>query len=253
MALINHDQAKIRQYLLGRLSDEEQQKIEERLMVEDALFEELEITKGELIEEYCSGELNQNEREWFEGHYLASPEGKQRHTFTLALNCLKRPIPAPKRLTWFERLGIFFKARPWVVATATAAALLLVIAGAFIPSQFFNTEPQRSLAITLSSGAISRSLTDGQHRKIQPPPDVKQLNIALLLPESAPPATSYRVELDNRREIKALKPITQDTSSVSVVIPTAELPPAFYSLRLFAIKADNQEHQLGDYFFEIIK
>ena len=50
MALTNHDQAKIRQYLLGHLSDEEQQEIEGRLMTEDDLFEELEISKGELIE-----------------------------------------------------------------------------------------------------------------------------------------------------------------------------------------------------------
>ena len=112
MALINQDQARIRQYLLGHLSDEEQRKIEERLRVEDALVEELEITKGELIEEYCSGELNQKDHEWFEHHYLASPEGRQRHTFTLALNCLKRPIPTPKRLTWVERLRCFFKTQP---------------------------------------------------------------------------------------------------------------------------------------------
>ena len=48
MALNEHDQARIRDYLLGHLSDEEQEKIEERLMTEDALFEELEISKYQL-------------------------------------------------------------------------------------------------------------------------------------------------------------------------------------------------------------
>jgi hypothetical protein len=51
MVLNNNDQARIRDYLLGRLSDEEEEKIEERLMVEDELFEELEISKGEILEE----------------------------------------------------------------------------------------------------------------------------------------------------------------------------------------------------------
>src|SRR5215217_1053773 len=96
MALSNHDQARIRQYLLGHLSDEEQQRLEERLMTEDDLFEELEISKGELIEEYCARELTQGEHQWFERHYLASAEGKQRYTFALALNCLKPPIPEPQ-------------------------------------------------------------------------------------------------------------------------------------------------------------
>ena len=78
MALNNHDQARIREYLLGRLSDEEEEKIEERLMVDDDLFEELEISKGELIEEYSAGELNQTDRKSFEDGYLASPEGRKR-------------------------------------------------------------------------------------------------------------------------------------------------------------------------------
>ena len=72
MALNNHDEARIRDYLLGHLSDEEQEKIEERLMTEDDLFEELEISKGELIEEYRAGELSRNDHEWFAEHYLAS-------------------------------------------------------------------------------------------------------------------------------------------------------------------------------------
>ena len=42
MALSDHDQVQIREYLLGKLTDDEQEKIEERLMVEDDLFEELE-------------------------------------------------------------------------------------------------------------------------------------------------------------------------------------------------------------------
>ena len=57
MALNDQDQARIRDYLLGHLSDEEQEKIETRLMTEDDLFEELEISKTELVEEYRAGEL----------------------------------------------------------------------------------------------------------------------------------------------------------------------------------------------------
>jgi hypothetical protein len=248
MALINHDQAKIRQYLLGRLSDEEQQKIEERLMVEDALFEELEITKGELIEEYCSGELNQNEREWFEGHYLASPEGKQRHTFTLALNCLKRPIPAQRRLSWFERLEIFFKTQPWAVATATSVLLVALIGVVWLLSR-----PPTVLAVTLNSSVINRSGTDNQYQQIALKSDIGEVRISLRLLEPATPGVSYRVELDNRRDIKILRPSAQDATSVLTVIPARQLPPGFYALRLFRIQSDGTEEKIpGDYFFQVI-
>ena len=81
MSLNNSDQQEIRRYLLGQLEDEEQQKIEDRLMTENDLFEELEISKGEIVEEYCAGELTTKERDWLEQHFLASPEGQRRRTF----------------------------------------------------------------------------------------------------------------------------------------------------------------------------
>src|SRR5687768_11371833 len=110
MALSNNDLGKIRDYLLGRLSEEEQERIEERLMVEDDFFEELEISKGELIEEYHAGELSPDEHEWLQRHYLATHEGKQRHTFALALDSIERPVtlPAPKP-TLLDRLRSLFK------------------------------------------------------------------------------------------------------------------------------------------------
>src|SRR6185369_635446 len=97
MVLNNIDQARIRDYLLGRLSDEEEEKLEERLMVDDELFEELEISKGEIVEEYSAGELSQSDRQSFEERYLASPEGRERFTFSVALDRLgqRKPAVAP--------------------------------------------------------------------------------------------------------------------------------------------------------------
>ena len=247
MALTNHDQAKIRQYLLGHLSDEEQQKLEERLMLEDDLVEELEISKGELVEEYCAGELPEKEHNWFEKNYLASPEGRQRHTFTIALNCLKRPVPSPQRLTWFERLGFFFKSQPWAVATASAVVVIAAIGVVWLLSR-----PGTSLAVSLNSSVINRSPADSQYREIPLKPGVGEVRISLTLPAAASPEVSYRVELDNRRETKTLKPSAHDASAVLVVIPARQLPPGLYSLRLVGIKDDGTEYKVpGDYFFEI--
>jgi hypothetical protein len=90
MALNEHDQTRIREYLLDKLSDDEREKIEERLMVEDALFEELEILKGELVEEYREGELTGRDRESFEAGFLSSADGRQRQLFAVAIDALER-------------------------------------------------------------------------------------------------------------------------------------------------------------------
>lgn len=86
MALYAHDHSSIREYLLGHLSHKEQEHLEERLIVDGDLSEELEISKGELIEEYCAGELTEKDRHWFESNYLASLEGRRRYILAVAIN-----------------------------------------------------------------------------------------------------------------------------------------------------------------------
>src|SRR5689334_21873562 len=93
MALNNHHQGQLREYLLGKLSDAEQEKIEARLMVEDQLFDEFEASKDELVEEYCAGELGTTERQFFEEHYLRSVEGQERRACVLAMDCLQSRQP----------------------------------------------------------------------------------------------------------------------------------------------------------------
>lgn len=251
MALSNHDQARIREYLLGRLNEDDQQQLEERLMIEDALFEELEISKGELIEEYRAGELTQEEHGWFEQHYLASPEGRRNHVFSLALDCVEAPVPAPaatpESATFFERIGAIFKRQRWAFATAGAAALVLLVVGSFL-----YTGKQEFMAFTLTSSATRRGPGDTQVYRVAVNPNVDELRISLKLPEPATPGTNYRAELDNRREITPVKLAGQNADSVLVTIPASQVPPGYYALRLFVLKGDGSEQQIpGDYFFMV--
>ena len=250
MALTNHDQTRIRQYLLGHLSDEEQQKIEERLMVEDELFQELEISKGELIEDYCAGELTEKEHNWFEQNYLSSPEGRQRHTFTVALNCLKRPIPVLQPVTALEQLRSFLQRWRWAVPIAASAALVVVIAvGWQMSRRTLNTSP-KSYAFTLNSTVGQRSPGDARYHRVQLSPEIGELRITLKLPEGVTRGTNYRVELDDRGKTSSLNATSPDASSVLVVIPTAQLREGLYALRLYSTKDDGTVHLIpGEYLF----
>lgn len=249
MALNDHDQARIRDYLLGHLSDEEQEKIEERLMTEDDLFDELEISKGELIEEYCAGELSHEDHHWFEQHYLASADGKQTHAVAVALNAVKCPIPAPRKLTWFERLQDFLKAHRWAMAAATSAAVLTIVAALFI----FRPKPATSYAFTLNSTLTQRSPGDARYFRVLLNPDLGELRVTLQIPEHVTRGTDYRVELDDRREAKSFKPASHDEKSVVVVIPAAAVREGLYALRLYVIKSDGRDQLIpGEYLFELI-
>src|SRR5687767_1291142 len=129
-------------------------------MVEDDLFEELEISKGELVEEYRAGELSHKDRSWFEQHFLATPEGRQSQIFAAAFGCLKTAPasvvniapPAPARPTIIEKIRALMVQQPWAVATGTAAILII----ATVIGLQFRPTSRSSVSIALSNTAITR-------------------------------------------------------------------------------------------------
>ena len=248
MALSKDDEAKIRDYLLGRLSGNDQEKIEDRLMLEEALFEEFEISKGELIEDYRLGQLNQDEQQWFEEHFLATPEGRQKYTFALALDCVKRPNPAPHSPTLFERILEPFKARPWLTATVTTAFIFAIGAVLFTS---INRPSTKFATVNLTSTNLTRG-EGPQPQKVSLGSDVGELRAVLELKQPSLPAIGYRAELDNTNEIKPVPVLSYEANRVVVAIPASELPPGRYALKLIAKLADNQEQRLGGlYYFNV--
>lgn len=251
MALNTNDRDRLREYLLGQLSDDEQQEIEQRLMVEDDLFEEFEISKGELVEEYCAGDLEQKEQEWFEHNYLASAEGSVRYRFALALDSLPRPAVAsePENANWRERLQNFFKRQPWTIATIASATAAVVIVGTVFLSRV--GPPQTDIYLTLSHSVPNRE--EGTlPQKITLPSNTRDLKVKLLLPHRAEPGVRYRVVLDDQTNETAVKITEQSGDSVTVAIPRVQLPPGEYALDLYIIKPDGTEQLMpGSYFFNV--
>lgn len=254
MALNTNDQARIREYLLGRLSDEEQEKIEERLMVDDELFEELEISKDELIEEYSAGELSQAEHEWFERNYLASPEGRQRYTFSRALGCLdqrqqRHIAPAPQPVSFFAQLRAFFNWRRWALAAASAAMLLTIATTTF----FLRRQPV-FVSFDLTSNVANRSPGARQYHRITLTPDIDEVRFTLQLPQSDTPRTAYVVELDNQTDFTTFTPLEQNQNTVLVTIPANKLSPGLYALNLQKRLPDGTlQREPWAYYIEITK
>ena len=244
MALNTNDQSRIREYLLGNLNNDEQEQLEERLIVDEDLWQELEISKGELIEEYRAGELREKERGWFEANYLASFEGRQRHALAVAISCLNRTSPQP-RPNWFERLRNFLTLHSWAVATATAAVLIVAVAGIWIPRGRSGT-----VSFALTSTAAKRGQTNSEIHKLKLDPNAGELRISLALPDSSPAGARYRAELGDGHNTKPVTVIGQEGASLVVSVPATEVPIGYYALRVFSTPPGGSEQQLpGDYRF----
>src|SRR5687767_9095632 len=72
-----HERQLVR-YLLGLLSPQDEEQLEERYFKDPALQEEIEATADDLIHSYLSGGLSAEERERFDAHFLASPAQRER-------------------------------------------------------------------------------------------------------------------------------------------------------------------------------
>src|SRR5262247_3162831 len=99
-------------YLLGDLAEEEQQRFEEQLMVEDDLADQLMLVEEELVDDYALGRLSERERERVESHFLSVPDRKRK------LEMAKRLI---NYASYAEVVGVFkpfsmFQRLEWIRA-----------------------------------------------------------------------------------------------------------------------------------------
>jgi anti-sigma-K factor RskA len=258
-------------YLLGTLSQDVQQRIEERLLTEDSFFEELLSAEEELIDDYVSGELSDDVRLKFEQHFLSTPERHEKLRFALALNrststssekavsksaqeesALEESAEEATGPGWAGRFRDFWNGQSLMLRAAAAVGVVAFIAGAAWFSLLRTSPPQTFATLTLSIGANNRG--EGvEQAKVKLPLNADALKISLTLPERLPAAASYRVELlKDDGETEPLKIDGRDAQSVAVVIPATQLKRGQYALRLYTVKPDGTEQRAGgSYLFNV--
>jgi hypothetical protein len=247
MPITDHDPETVRKYLLGQLSDDQQRNFEQRLFSEDELTQELDVTTEELVDEYLERRLMQKESEWFEQHFLASPEGKRSQRFATTFHrYISNNHVKIKERSWAERLAAFWNHLAVPVRAITALAVVVIIVGTF---WFSRTPSPRSFAtLTLTNSTITRS-GGGELTRIRLKEDA--LRISLMLESPAISGIRYRAELiDGSGQIRSLEPISQDARSVTVEIPGAWLVSGQYAINLSTIAPDNTAQRIsGSYQF----
>ena len=246
MVFSNDLQNELRKYLLMQISEDQREKIEQRLLTNDDYFEELEIVEDELIDEFLEGGMAEAERKLFEQSVLVSPEWQGKLRFARALAARSVPVPEPIPSTWWERLKTSWGIQSWMLRAATAGALLVVIAGiiwfALPPS------PRTFATFTLPISTSERS-QGGVATKIKLPLPAEVLRLQLTLPEGMAQATRYRVELLRENgEKENLPPVEQTQQTVAVEMPADRISRGQYALNLFATKSDGTEERVkGSY------
>lgn len=79
------EKTELRDYLLGRLKDEAEEKVEIRLLSDPVYGEEFDITVDELTDQYVTGEVKGEEREQLERYFFASSVRRDKLRIAAAL------------------------------------------------------------------------------------------------------------------------------------------------------------------------
>jgi anti-sigma factor RsiW len=119
----------LRSYLLGELPEPEADRLEQRLLAEDELFDLMEALEAELLAASSRGELAPAERALVLRRLASSPQGRERLALAKALNTVADgpSKKAPSPVLSFRRRAAAPKAVfQWA---ALAAAGLLMVAG----------------------------------------------------------------------------------------------------------------------------
>lgn len=136
----------LRRYLLGELEEEEQSRLEERLIREEELFEEMEAVESDLLDDYARYRLAAAERGQVEQRLLATPRGRLRLELVRGLDEIANegrvvPIrPARRELSRFEQVA------------AIAAMLVIAILGFLVANQRMEPVRPRIVVVPPSPG-----------------------------------------------------------------------------------------------------
>lgn len=121
----------MRQYLLGQLSEPDEEQVELRLLSDADYAEEFDIIADDLIDEYINNRLSEGDRTNFEQYFLSAPERRQKLEFERALRSYGSRTPEPASGKFKSRQPPFWKrvySSPYLrVAASVSIALLLAL------------------------------------------------------------------------------------------------------------------------------
>jgi len=257
-------QQDVRLWLLGLLSQEQGESLEQRLITDTGAFDEIPIVEEELIDEYLSGELSEREKVGFESYFMNSAERRQQFRVAKAWRSyVEREDPFGRHTaTEAENQPSFVKPQPSFLASLnawkiplTAAVSILVIVVVWVSYRSSLTPRGPALAVFLEPAVQTRE--GGVLQQINVPGNVETIELHAKLPKGQ--AKNYRAVLFDAggNTILTNDSPTIDTSGteidvVVVPVPAASLARGQYRLQLDILHPDGSPETAASYRFLVV-
>jgi len=273
------EEGTLRRFLLGQLSEDERERVEERFTFDRDFREWALVVEGELVEDYLDGSLPEAEKELFVKNFLSTPEQhrKLRIAGSLRRYLVPEAPPSPnvpgKEVPasggrWFS-LGAFRLNRRALLASSFALLVVLIFGAVWLSgvlrrrSQLAEVRQAVELLNRLpiaddSSGVFLSPLAmrGGGAEKTLPPPNggaVAQLWLLLVKDEYPSYQVVFWKEGDAERfTLGGLRAkVTPSGRAIPVRLPAGLLRPGAYVFKLNGVGADGHTEDIGEYNFRV--
>lgn len=249
--IIKETKNELRLYLLGQLREEDEERLELRLLTDPAFGVDFDMVVDEITDEYVGNELRGEERKRVEQYFLTSAERQNKVRFARELfrqaaverddSVLNVPVVEP---SWWDRASEFWNRQALSLRFASIFATLVIMAGVamlVLPTRNPTAPSYASIALKVSTSDRSAG---SEIPTVKPQPGDAGIRIEIALPDGSPRANTYRVNLQGEQMSRDLAVAEQNDRSVVVIVPTAEVPPGSYTIQLFAVQADGTEQRI---------
>ena len=257
------DNQRIISYLIGELREEERHRFEEEYFKDDALFDELELQKHDLIYDYLHDQLTETQKVRFEQCIVGNPHLWKQVRFVRALDESLKSRRRPSA----DRARPSSQYRALLIAVGlTAVVLFTVIVSIYrenhnLRRQLVLNRAESAGTVTPTSQApadfVEHLQLDASDLKIQAGREggpsntqvfrvhkgiaVVETLLAFPQPTAPGPYTAVLVDADGieRASVAQLVPtITSGTARVTALFPAAYLPQGSYVIRLKSTRGD---------------
>jgi anti-sigma-K factor RskA len=270
--------ALLREFLLGKLRDEDRERVEDLFLTDSSMRERVLALEQDLIDDYLEDNLSEQDKERFVLRYAQTVEQRRKLRISgvikdWAVKEARAPQPAPTASIW-TRFATWLRLKPrFLVPIAVTIVLAVVLAIVWLNSR---TEQRRHLAIEqelaqLNSPAslrevpaeISFDLRSVSVRSLEQQVEVKiPANIhfiELRLPWVQPEHYSmYQAEVrrtDSRQSftISNIQATGDGQNTIRVRLPARMLASGNYQLNLTGVTSDGSAGSSEEYSFVVAK
>lgn len=265
------DDALLREFLLGKISDEERGRIEGLFLTDSQAKERILAVEQDLIEDYLEGTLTTEDRERFVSRYAQTEEQRRRLRITKSIKDWAIAEAAsvqsvPARSSAWNRLLDRFRLKPtFVIPIAVMAMIVIVIAAIWLSRRAQHSAIEEELAqlnapANLREGPVSKELvpvasrgTESQNQ-LSTSPSEKDVVLRLLwIQKERYPvyqATIRRVGDSQSYLIPNLQP-ENDGKAIRLKVPSHFLTGGTYQINLSGITADGSASSAEEYQFTV--